>query len=69
MSRSRFTETQISLILEEAEADQKGEDFRREQGISNATYYQWKSSFADLDLRPTFCEAFRGLFPAVKLMG
>ncbi len=40
MKQSRFTETQIVSILEEADAGRQVKDLCREHGISPSTYYQ-----------------------------
>ena len=49
MKRSKFTETQIVAILKLAEQGMKVTDICREHGISNATYYQWKSKYGGLE--------------------
>ena len=42
MKGKRFTEEQIIRVLKEAESGLKVSDLRRQQGISEATYYRWK---------------------------
>ena len=49
MRNSRFTETQIVSILKSADAGKKVKDICREHGISDATYYKWKSKYGGLD--------------------
>ena len=49
MKRSRFSETQIIAILKETDAGMKVEDVCRKHGISNATYYNWKSKYGGLE--------------------
>ena len=48
MKRSRFTETQIISILKEADAGMKVKDVCRRHGISDATYYNWKSKYGGM---------------------
>jgi putative transposase len=48
MKRSRFTETQIISILKEADAGVKVKDICRRAGISDATYYNWKSKYGGM---------------------
>jgi len=48
MQRSRFTETQIISILSEAEAGLSVKEVSRKQGISEETYYNWKSKYGGM---------------------
>ena len=46
MRKSKFTVSQIVAILAEGESGLAVGDVCRKHGISNATYYQWKSKYA-----------------------
>jgi putative transposase len=48
MKRTRFTETQIVSILKEADAGTKVKDICRQHGISDATFYNWKSRYGGM---------------------
>lgn len=50
MKRLRFTEEQIIGILREQEAGQKTADVCRRHGISEGTFYKWKSKFGGMDV-------------------
>ncbi|MBM3943625.1 MAG: transposase, partial [SAR202 cluster bacterium] len=45
MKSSRFTEEQIIGILKQGEAGVKVLDLCRQHGISDHTYYRWKSKY------------------------
>ncbi len=49
MKRGRFTESQIVSILKEADAGTKVTDICRRHGISDATYYNWKSKYGGME--------------------
>lgn len=49
MKKSRFSETQIVAILNEADAGVPVKDICRKHGISDATYYNWKSKYGGMD--------------------
>jgi putative transposase len=46
MRKSKFTDSQIVAILAEGESGLAVGDVCCKHGISNATYYQWKSKYA-----------------------
>lgn len=50
MKRSRFTEEQIIAVLKEHELGAKTADLCRKHGISEATFYSWKSKFGGMDV-------------------
>ena len=50
MKRKRHTEEQIIAILKEHEAGLKTADLCRKHGISEATFYNWKSKYGGLDV-------------------
>ena len=50
MKRKRFTEEQIIGVLKEAEAGAKSTDLCRRHGISEQTFYRWKSKYGGLEV-------------------
>lgn len=49
MKKSRFSEQQIISILKQADAGLKVQDICRQHGISDATYYKWKSKYGGME--------------------
>ena len=50
MKRLRFTEEQIIAVLKEHELGAKTADLCRKHGISEATFYNWKSKYGGMDV-------------------
>ena len=50
MKKTRFTENQIIAILKEGEAGVQVKEICRKHGISDATYYNWKSKYGGMDV-------------------
>jgi putative transposase len=45
MKKTRFTEEQITAILKEQQAGAKVMDLCRKYGISDATFYTWRTKY------------------------
>jgi putative transposase len=50
MKKTRFTENQIIAILKEGEAGVQVKEICRKHGISDATYYNWKSKYGGMSV-------------------
>ena len=50
MKKSKFTESQIISILRLQESGQSVADICREYGISQPTFYQWKTKYSGLEI-------------------
>jgi putative transposase len=48
--KKRFTEEQIIGVLKEAEAGKKTSDLCRQHGITEPTFYRWKSKYGGMEL-------------------
>jgi putative transposase len=50
MKKSKHTESQIIGILRQQEAGKTVADICREHGISQPTFYQWKSKYSGMEV-------------------
>ena len=50
MKKTRFTETQIVSILKQQESGRSVKEICREQSISDATFYNWKSKHGGMEV-------------------
>jgi len=50
MKRSRFTQDQIIGILKEHQGGGSAADLRRRHGISDATFYTWRSKYGGMEV-------------------
>jgi len=50
MKKTRFTESQIIKILREQDQGKVVNDICRDHGISQATFYNWKSKYGGMDV-------------------
>ena len=50
MKKSRFSESQIISILKEAESGIPVAELCRKHGMSDATFYNWRSKYGGMDV-------------------
>lgn len=50
MKKSKFIESQIVSILKQAESGSKIADVCREHGISQGTFYKWRSKYSGIEV-------------------
>jgi len=50
MKKSRFTDSQIMVVLKRAEGGEAVPELCREAGISSATFYKWRAKYGGMDV-------------------
>lgn len=50
MRKSKFSDEQVIAILREQEAGRATAEICRKYGVSNATFYKWKSKFGGMQV-------------------
>ena len=50
MKKSRYSDSQIINILNQAEAGTPVAELCREHGMSDATFYKWRAKFGGMDV-------------------
>ena len=50
MRKARFKDTEIVRVLKEVEGERQVKEVCREYGISDATYYNWKSKYGGMEV-------------------
>ncbi|ESX83766.1 transposase IS3 [Mesorhizobium sp. LNJC405B00] len=50
MKRSRFSDEQITGILKEHQAGLSAMELCRKYGVSDATFYKWRSKYGGMDV-------------------
>ena len=50
MKKSRFSEAQIIGILKQAESGIPARELCRQNGISETTFYKWRSKYGGMDI-------------------
>ena len=49
MKTSKYSDSQILAILEQAESGTSGPDLCREHGMNRASFYRWRAKFTGMD--------------------
>ena len=49
MKKSKYTDSQIMAILNQAEAGTPVPELSREHGMSNASFYKWRAKYGEMD--------------------